>query len=174
MKLLSQIKSHFYSCRFETSDFALWELSQVIRDNLVASKMMRDAQSLVYFQSLKDQYRLDEEELADALAYSDGMRNLLAELKIEAFPMQFRDESKVDSLCYTHGIDTSDAMHLAWALDHRCQYFVTSDERLISRVKDDRFDVRLIEGMEPVLPATLETISVIRTEPYHPQVQQPP
>jgi hypothetical protein len=73
LTLLHQIRNGFFSCKFETSDFALTELSQVIRDDLIATKMMRDAQSLVYFQALKDDYALDKDEIFDAIAYSAGV-----------------------------------------------------------------------------------------------------
>jgi hypothetical protein len=44
-------------------------------------------------------------------------------------------ETAVENFCYVHGIDTSDAMHILWAIRRSCTYFATTDQRLLRKLK---------------------------------------
>jgi predicted nucleic acid-binding protein len=122
-------------CKLETSNFALAELAQVIRDNIIASKMMRDAQSLVYFPSLKDYYELDEDEHHDLLAYFRQIMELLRTKSVTVRSLKII-LSDVSAFSAIYGIDTPDSLHIAWAHERNCDFFVTSDKKLLARLKE--------------------------------------
>lgn len=128
----------------------------MIRDNLIAIKMMRDSQSLAYFHSLKDDYELDLQEKADALAYMVETMKLLRRVKIEIRHMQV-PFSSASALSFQAGIDTADALHVAWAMEQKCKYFVTTDERLIEKVHEN-----VPIGIQAVKPPTLHQFPEIR------------
>jgi hypothetical protein len=165
LDLLRLIESKSFTCKFETSDFALSELSQVIRDNLIAAKMMRDGQSLVYFQSLKNYYALEEEEIVDAIGYMADIETLLlkievtvSKIKIKLFEMSV--PSGVDDFCFAYGVDTSDAMHIIWASRRKCKYFITADRRLHAKLKG--VDLSFHLGIELAHPSTILGLKAIR------------
>jgi len=126
--LLDQIKQGWFSCKFETSDFTFAELYQVLRDNIIANKIVKDAQSLVYFKELKEGYRLNEDEIEDLDYYLDEFNDLLKELKVAAYIMTV-DMHDVQDFIVDLNLSTPDALHLAWAdsFDPPYDYFVTSD-----------------------------------------------
>ena len=139
MQLLRHMEQRFYACDFETSNFALTELTQVVRDSLLARKMELDAQSLSYFHQLKDYYQLTLDELGDAFAYLRQVRDLLTRLRVSVTRMSVasqRSEQSIEDLCFTKGVDTSDAMHIAWAYKRKCKYLATTDRRLLDRAKE--------------------------------------
>lgn len=136
LELLRLIRNGRLDCKLETTDFALTELSQVVRDNLLASKMMRDGQSLVYFQSLKSYYRLDNEEQQDFITYFREFNMLLRQLKITEKRMKIM-ETRTSATAFVFGIDVPDGLHLNWANRQRCKYFVTTDNRLLELLREE-------------------------------------
>lgn len=136
LELLRLVRNGRLDCKLETTDFALTELSQVVRDNLLASKMMRDAQSLVYFQSLKSYYKLDDDEQEDFITYFREFNILLRELKIVGKRMKIM-ETRTSATAIVLGVDVPDGLHLNWANRQRCKYFVTTDSRLLELIRDE-------------------------------------
>lgn len=139
--LLNQIKQRLFSCSFSTSDFAFTELYQVMRDNIIANKILKDAQSLVYFHELKSQYQLTKTEVDDMIAYLDNFYSLLEKLKIYGYVVQL-DMHDAQDLITDLNLSTPDAIHLAWAQSNRFyDYFVSGDRDFLEisgRVKKPR------------------------------------
>ena len=98
--------------------------------------MVRDGQGLVYFQSLKSYYKLDDEELQDFLIYFREFNLLLRELKIRQKRMKIT-ETRTSATVPVLGIDVPDGLHLNWANRQHCKYFVTTDNRLIELLRND-------------------------------------
>lgn len=159
LDLLRFITRKNLQCKLETSNFALAELAQVIRDNIIASKMMRDAQSLVYFPSLKDYYELDEEEHRDLLTYFRQITELLRTKSIRVRSLKIM-LSSVSAFSAIYGIDTPDSLHIAWAHERNCDFFVTSDKKLLARLKKTN---PLFESIWIINPAQLvPLVNIIR------------
>jgi len=127
--LLDQIQKGWFSCRFETSDFALAELLQAVRDDLVANKIKRDGHSPVYFSRLRDYYAFDKDQIEDLEAYIGQLEDLLDEINVVVYEIWIELDT-VSYLITNYAIDSSDAVHLAWA-ERWCDYFATGDLRLL-------------------------------------------
>ncbi|MGA3108619.1 MAG: hypothetical protein ABSD99_04060 [Candidatus Bathyarchaeia archaeon] len=152
LDLLKLIKKHaFVDLEFETTDFAYSELFQVMRDNIIANKMLRDGQSLVYFFNLRQQYELTKDEIRDLQGNIDLFYKLLEEIKVKSYTIRL-DTEMIEALVEDYGMATPDAIHIAWGSD--CNYFVTCDRDLIRIHK---------LGMARVLsPSTLCTLKWLR------------
>lgn len=132
--LMKQIREGLFDCNFVTSDYAFAELYQVIRDNIIANKILKDAQSLVYFHELKSQYQLTGEEAHDMEAYLDNFYSLLSTLKVRTYVLELHMHD-VQDIIVGLNLSTPDAIHLAWASSNDpYDYFVTGDR--------DFFEVR--------------------------------
>ena len=130
--LLNQIREGMFSCGFVTSDFAFAELYQVLRDNIVANKILKAAHSLVYFPELKSQFALSKEEIKDMRTYLDEFYSVLDELKIRAYIMKM-DMRRARKFITDLNLSTPDAIHLAWAISKPpYDYFVTDDSDFLA------------------------------------------
>ncbi len=102
--------------------------------------MMRDAQSLVYFPSLKDYYELDDDEHQDMLTYFLQIRALLKANSIAVRRLDI-DDHAVSAFSGIYGVDTPDALHITWAHEKKFDFFVTTDKRLLERLKSERLSL---------------------------------
>jgi len=153
MRLLDDILRGRYSCRFLVSAYAISELSQSARDNLIALKIMRDGQSLVWFNQLKKRYRLKNWEQADI---RESLRSFSRFLSKKGF-MEFDavvDYDEVHRLSLKYGLETHDAIHLCVAR-HGADYLITTDPDLLE-VKSQIKEIHVIRR------ATLRTITGLR------------
>lgn len=170
--LLNQINEGYFSCQFETSDFAYAELYQVIRDNIIADKIVKDSQSLVYFHELKSGYQLTDDELEDVEYYLDDFNDLLKDLNVVPYIMSL-DMRDVQDIIVNLNLSTPDAIHLALAAtSHDYDYFVTCDRDFLD------FRKQINDYIEkPVIarPSELHLKSELRakTKPHAPLAQQP-
>jgi len=153
LSLLQQIKEDWFNCELLTSKWAIAELAQTLRDNLVAGKILRDGQSLVYFNKLKDYYLLDKEELKDHETYLINFKILLDSLPVQVLPETF-DEKQSQLFVTKYGVDTSDAIHLAIANAENA-YMVTGDIRLTKLIED-------VQEVKIIKPMGLHTIREVR------------
>ena len=156
MRLLDRILKGRYSCRFLISPYVMSELSQSARDNLVALKMIRDGQSLVWFNRLKKQYRLKNWEQADIRRSIDSFAKFLLNKKFILFDAHI-DSDDIHRFSLRYSLETHDAIHLSIAR-RNAAYLVTTDSDLLEskpRIKE----------MAVVRPAALETLTTLRKEP---------
>jgi predicted nucleic acid-binding protein len=169
--LLDQINDGYFSCLFETSDFAYAELYQVLRDNIIADKIVKDSQSLVYFHELKSGYDLTEEERWDVDYYLDEFNDLLKDLNVVPYIMQL-DMRYVERIIVNLNLSTPDAIHLAHAAsdEHGYDYFVTCDRDFLDfREKIDAY----VQKPKIASPSELHLKRELRAKnkPHHPQTQ---
>lgn len=129
LMLLEQITQGMFSCNFETSTWAMAELAQVLKDSIIAGKILRDGQSLVFFNKLKRFYSLTKQEQEDLLFH---IRKFELFLKSQNIALRKRgtDHLRVNELAFRYGLETSDATHVALA-SRNCQFLTTTDRDLI-------------------------------------------
>lgn len=154
LKLLDQIKEGHFSCRFETSSWAMAELSQVIRDSIIALKIVRDGLSLVYFNRLKRFYVLAQDEQDELLLFLHEFPRFLRSQKVIVKTSKI-EHSRINELCCKYGIETPDAAHIALAVAQRCQFLATIDRDMLETKPR-------IEEVRTVRPSFLCTLRQLR------------
>ena len=153
MRLLDRILKHRYVCTFLISPYALAELAQSARDNLIALKIIRDGQSLVWFNRLKKRYRLKNWEQAEIRASIDAFTDFLEKNKFVLADVRVHSR-EVSKLSLKYSLETHDAIHLSIARQ-RAGYLTTTDP--------DFLDVEpKIREVKVIRPSTLETIKELR------------
>jgi len=153
MSLLERIRKNRYSCRFLISPYAMSELSQSARDNLIALKIMRDGLSLVWFNRLKKRYRLKNKEQADIRDSIGTFFRFLLRNKFVFFDANI-DSDQVHRLSLKYGLETHDAIHLSIARQN-ATYLVTIDPDFLEAEPK-------IKEIEVARPAALETLTHLR------------
>jgi len=126
IELLDRIQEGEFICRFETSTWAMAELSQTISDNIVAFKILRDGFSLVYFDKLKEDYPLESSEQNRLQMHLREFRSFLVSKNIRIVESRISDPTIIGLSC-KYSLSTPDAAHVAQASSRKCNYLVTID-----------------------------------------------
>ena len=155
LMLLDGIQRGLFSCQFETSDFALAELLQSLRDNILADKLKREGHSLVYFRELKDHEVLEMDEKRDLEAHMGRFEAFFDEINVHVYEI-WVELNAVSYLTMNYAIDSSDAVQVAWA-GRWCDYFTTGDRRLLDLKPK-------IGKLLVVLPSRLHAIRELRRQ----------
>lgn len=127
--LFAQVKSGEFSCQFETSSWSLAELSQSVMDNIIASKILRDGFSLVYFNKLKRNYELSVSEQKGALIHIEYFTWILGTYNILIRESAI-DHRLITKFSHKYHLETPDATHVALSMKN-CQFLVSIDTDLL-------------------------------------------
>lgn len=153
MELLQGIIADKYNANFLTSAWTIGELAQSALDYLTALKMIRDGRNPRFFQTLKQQYPLSNEE-KDQIALSiEDFLDRLERLGIIFRGSGIEDYGEVRDFAFDYGIEAPDALHLAVALQLECGCFLTIDERLIKAK---------VKQIEVMFPSTFDKLPYAR------------
>jgi predicted nucleic acid-binding protein len=155
MHLLDRIRSKHFSCSFLVSAYAVMELSQTARDNLIALKIIRDGFSLNWFNRLKKRYELLKEEQEEIEKAIESFEDFLDRYGLVHIDVSV-DIKKVNRLILKYGIETHDAVHV-YEASNSATYLATIDPDLLN------LKSRIVET-KVVHPSSLETIRQLRAK----------
>jgi predicted nucleic acid-binding protein len=148
--LLESIVNKRFQCRFLTSDWALAEVVQALRDNEIMEFFKLEGHEIAAFNRVKSQYRVQatrrkliRHDITDFEKFLDNQQ--IQVVKINLDPEAVRD------YCLKYSLETPDALHVLTASQHSCKYLTTVDIQLI--------DAKKVAGIEIVKPGTLVTKS---------------
>lgn len=128
--MLSDIKNRRYNSKFVTSEWALAELVQSVRDRAIVKNFFLDGNEIAAFNRKKGQYKVEVQDRKVIHKSITQFRKFLKKYNIEIIRMNMNvDEIHEYSLKYS--LETPDATHVDTAVHNACDYLVTVDRPFI-------------------------------------------
>jgi predicted nucleic acid-binding protein len=125
-KLLDSIIAGKLNCRLQTSDWALSEMIQVLRDRAIFKKFFFDGFEFFAFNRLKSEYKIEQIEREIIQEAMVQFEKFLKKIGVEFIKIQI-SWRKIHEYCLKYSLETPDAAHLLIALEHS-DYLVTNDK----------------------------------------------
>jgi len=153
MELLQGIIADKYNADFKISAWTIGELVQSALDNVVAVRMIRDGRNPRFFQTMKEQYPLSNEEKNQIGLSIEDFLDKIERLDIRPVGTGIEDYSDMRDFAFNYGIEAPDALHLSIAGYLDCEFFLTTDKRLIDKK---------IKEIQVMLPPTFDRLPYVR------------
>jgi len=148
--LLDSVTKKQFRCQFLTSDWALAEVVQALRDNEIMEFFKLEGHEIAAFNRVKNQYRVQVARRKLIRHEIDDFEKFLGNQQIQIVKINL-DPQAVRDYCLKYSLETPDALHILTASQQSCKYLTTVDKPLI--------DAKKVAGVEIVKPGTLVTKS---------------
>jgi predicted nucleic acid-binding protein len=113
-----------------TSEWAIAELVQSVRDRAIADIFLLDGNEMVAFNRMKPQYRIPKSKRSVIHQSISDFESFLRKNRVEIVKVNL-DYHKIHEYSLKYSLETPDATHVHAAFQHSCSYLVTIDKQLI-------------------------------------------
>jgi predicted nucleic acid-binding protein len=135
-RLLDNIKTGIFNCKFLTSDWAITEIVAAVRDRAILKSFLFDGHEMSAFAREKRNYLLEEEKRIGIHEAIRDFVQFLHRLHIEIVKINLNVQ-KIHEYSMKYSIETPDTVHVVTAIEQSCGHLVTVDRALIdSKVKE--------------------------------------
>jgi len=152
---LTHIKKNRFSCQFITSDWALAEMIQAIRDDEIMNGFRLDGNEISMYNRMKEHYRVPRARRDIIHSATNDFEKFLNKYNFQIAKYDI-DANDIHECSLKYSLETADAMHVLIAKEQSCKYLVTVDSLLL--------DAKKVGGISIVNPDNLFTISELRAK----------
>lgn len=150
-EFIEKVKDRKSNHNFFVSELVFNEIFSVMLEEYVAQRLIKDGIPIRFWSknwnTYKERANLSKEDSEDIVNTIDGFFHIFIDTRIIKRADERYNRKALVDMIILNKIDTHDSSIVAIAIENKCEYLITEDQRLKRRVQDKKYkDINVVNS----------------------------